>query len=201
MHLFQLYAGGGEHWPRFIPVGKSNPAHRAGAPTARRRWVAPARWVSASATAVGPPTTQGHFHCPWVVGECVRHCSRSTHHSGPLPLPLSGGWTSGSWIFKLILSFIPQLLIFTHILPGNRQYVALHSPVKEFDESMSGIYFVTVLVLVFKILSPLRFPIKMKPDWEDAVLLEGQFTAAIKSTVKTWPLVHTIMWCEHTPTG
>ena len=42
--------------------------------------------------------------------------------------------------------------------------MALHSPVKEFDESMSGIYFVTVLVLVFKILSPLRFPIKMKPD-------------------------------------
>ena len=168
---------------RFDTLGKSNPAHRAGAPTARGRWVAPARWVSASATAAGPPH------------------NGSTHHSGALPLLLSGGWTSGSWIFILILSCIPQLLIFTHILPGNRQYVALHSPVKEFDESMSGIYFVTVLVLVFKILSPLRFPIKMKPDWEDAVLLEGQFTAAIKSTVKTWPLVHTIMWCEHTPTG
>ena len=58
----------------------------------------------------------------------------------------------------------PSTVNFTHILPGNRQYVALHSPVKEFDESMSGIYFVTVLVLVFKILSSLRLPIKMKPD-------------------------------------
>ena len=47
---------------RFDTLGKSNPAHRAGPPTGRGRWVAPARWVSASATAAGPPTTQGHFH-------------------------------------------------------------------------------------------------------------------------------------------
>ena len=52
----------------------------------------------------------------------------------------------------------PSTINFTHILQGNRQYVALYSPV------MSGIYFVTVLVLVFKILSSLRLPIKMKPD-------------------------------------
>ena len=176
MHLFQLYAGESTDLGLYLWGNRTLP------------------------TVQGhPPAVAGGW--PWVVGECVRHCSRSTHHSGPLPLPLSGGWTSGSWIFELILSFIPQLLIFTHILPGNRQYVALHSPVKEFDESMSGIYSVTVLELVFNILSPLRFPIKMKPDWEDAVLLEGQFTAAIKSTVKIWPLVHTIMWCEHTPTG
>ena len=47
---------------RFDTLGKSNPAHRAGAPTARGRWVAPPRWVSASAA--GPPTTQGHFPLP-----------------------------------------------------------------------------------------------------------------------------------------
>ena len=31
---------------RFDTLGKSTPAHRAGAPTAREQWVAPARWVS-----------------------------------------------------------------------------------------------------------------------------------------------------------
>ena len=60
----------------------------------------------------------------------------------------------------------PSTINFTHILQGNRQYVALYSPDRVTGESpvMSGIYFVTVLVLVFKILSSLRLPIKMKPD-------------------------------------
>ena len=44
---------------RFDTPGKLTPAHRAGAPPARGRWVAPPRWVSASATAAGPPTVQG----------------------------------------------------------------------------------------------------------------------------------------------
>ena len=35
-----------KQWARFIPVGKLNSAHHAGAPTAREQWVAPARWVS-----------------------------------------------------------------------------------------------------------------------------------------------------------
>ena len=49
-------------------MGKSNPAHRAGPPTGRGRWVAPARWVSASATAAGPPTTQGQWKVPLIGG-------------------------------------------------------------------------------------------------------------------------------------
>ena len=49
---------------RFDTLGKSNPAHRAGAPTAHGRWEAPPRWVSASAIAAGPPTRGGHFYCP-----------------------------------------------------------------------------------------------------------------------------------------
>ena len=44
----------------FIPVGKSTPAHRAGAPTARERWVAPARWVS---PIVRSPLWQVHPPC------------------------------------------------------------------------------------------------------------------------------------------
>ena len=57
-------------------MGKSNPAHRAGAPTARGQWVSP-RPVGESdiliATGGGPPTGRGH-----------------------LVLPPTGGWMSGS---------------------------------------------------------------------------------------------------------
>ena len=44
---------------RFDTLGKLNPAHRAGPPTVRGRWVCPLRWVSASVTAAGPPTRGG----------------------------------------------------------------------------------------------------------------------------------------------
>ena len=102
---------GGEHWARFIPVGKLTPAHRAGPPTVRGRWVCPAWWVSASATAACPPTRWGTFYCPWAVGESPRPVYMATHRAGHFSLSLSGGWTSGSWIFILVLSCIPQLLI------------------------------------------------------------------------------------------
>ena len=52
---------------RFDTLGKLTPAHRAGAPTARGRWVCP-RAVGESdipiATARGPPTARGHFILP-----------------------------------------------------------------------------------------------------------------------------------------
>ena len=61
---------------RFDTLGKSTPAHRAGAPTARGRWVSP-RLVCESdiliATGGGSPTARGHF-----------------------VLPPTGGWMSGS---------------------------------------------------------------------------------------------------------
>ena len=61
---------------RFDTLGKSTPAHRAGAPTARGRWVSP-RPVGESdiliATGGGPPTGRGH-----------------------LVLPPTSGWMSGS---------------------------------------------------------------------------------------------------------
>ena len=44
---------------RFDTLGKSNPAHHAGAHTAHGRWEAPPRWESASATAACPPTRGG----------------------------------------------------------------------------------------------------------------------------------------------
>ena len=49
---------------RFDTLGKSTPAHRAGAPTARGRWVSP-RPVGESdiliATGGGPPTSRGQY--------------------------------------------------------------------------------------------------------------------------------------------
>ena len=45
---------------RFDTLGKSTPAHCAGAPTARERWVAPARWVS---PIVRSPLWQVHPPC------------------------------------------------------------------------------------------------------------------------------------------
>ena len=52
---------------RFDTLGKSTPAHRAGAPTARGRWVSP-RPVGDSdiliATGGDPPTSRGHLVLP-----------------------------------------------------------------------------------------------------------------------------------------
>ena len=58
---------------RFDTLGKSPPAPRAGAPTARGWWVSP-RPVGESdiliATGGGPPTGRGTWYCPRPVGGC-----------------------------------------------------------------------------------------------------------------------------------
>ena len=67
---------------RFDTLGKSTPAHRAGAPTARGRWVSP-RPVGESdiliAKGGGPPTARGHLILPdrWVdVRQCPLGCPK-----------------------------------------------------------------------------------------------------------------------------
>ena len=77
---------------RFDTPGKLTPAHRAGPPTVRGRWVCPAWWVSASATAACPPTRRGTFYCPWAVGESLKPGYMATHRAGHFSLSLSGGW-------------------------------------------------------------------------------------------------------------
>ena len=67
MHLFQLYAGGSTDLGLYLWGNRTLP----------------------TVQGLPPPVGGGS---PWVVGECVRHCSRSTHHSGAFPRPLSGGW-------------------------------------------------------------------------------------------------------------
>ena len=53
-----------------------------------------------------------------------------------------------------------------------------------------GIYCATLLVIVFKIISPFRFLSLKKQDWNDVFFLENQSTAPFKLSVKTWQWLH-----------
>ena len=53
-----------------------------------------------------------------------------------------------------------------------------------------GIYCVTLLVLVFKIISPFRFLSMKKQDWDDVFFPKNQLTDPIKFSVKTWQWPH-----------
>ena len=53
-----------------------------------------------------------------------------------------------------------------------------------------GIYCATLLVIVFKIISPFRFLSLKKQDWNDVFFLENQSTAPLKLSVKTWQWLH-----------
>ena len=82
---------------RFDTLGKSPPAPRAGAPTARGWWVSP-RPVGESdiliATGGGPPTGRGQYQVPPTGGRtsaCGDQNVGLTHWSGAHPPPTGGG--------------------------------------------------------------------------------------------------------------
>ena len=78
-------------------MGKSTPAHRAGAPTARGRWVSPLPVGESDiliATGGGPPTGQGQYQVPptgvWT-SACGDQSVGLTHRAGAHPPPTGGG--------------------------------------------------------------------------------------------------------------